>query len=62
MRKEGIVDRLDFADDNIEGEEEICVPCLEGKQTEKKLGKGGLLKTTEVLELIHLDYCGPLAK
>jgi hypothetical protein len=61
IRKEGIVDGLDFAGDSIEGEEEICIPCLEGKQTEKKLGKGGQPKTTEVLELIHSDYCGPLA-
>jgi hypothetical protein len=61
MRKEGIVDGLHFADDSIEGEEEICIPCLEGKQTEKKLGKCGQLKTTEVLELIHLYYCGPMA-
>jgi hypothetical protein len=61
MRKEGIVDGLDHADDSIEGEGEICIPCLEGKQMEKKLGKGGQLKTKEVLELIHSDYCGPLA-
>jgi hypothetical protein len=58
MRKEGIVDGLDFAGDSIEGEEEICVPCLEGKQTEKKLGKGGQLKTTEVLELLITVHIG----
>jgi hypothetical protein len=33
-----------------------CVPCLGGKQTKKKLGKGGQPKMMEVLVLIHLDY------
>ncbi|RVW73959.1 Retrovirus-related Pol polyprotein from transposon TNT 1-94 [Vitis vinifera] len=36
---------------------DICVECIKGKQTKTK--KLGANRTTDVLELIHTDICGP---
>lgn len=48
---DGILDSLDFSDFDV------CVECIKGKQT--KIKKYGAHRTTDVLELIHTDICGP---
>ena len=48
---DGILDSLDCADF------EICTNCIKGKQTNTR--KFGANKATNVLELIHIDICGP---
>ena len=48
---DGILDSLDFADF------EICTNCIKGKQTNTR--RFGANKATDVLELIHIDICGP---
>ncbi|KAL4335653.1 hypothetical protein GQ457_07G001670 [Hibiscus cannabinus] len=47
----GILESLDFTDFNV------CVECIKGKQT--KIKRLGANKSTDVLELIHTDICGP---
>ncbi|GMI70291.1 hypothetical protein HRI_000698400 [Hibiscus trionum] len=47
----GILESLDFSDFNV------CVDCIKGKQTKTK--RLGANKSTDVLELIHTDICGP---
>ena len=49
-----ILDSLDFTNFTI------CVECIKGKQTKNK--RLGANKTSEVLELIHTDICGPFPK
>ena len=48
---DGILDSLDFADF------EICTNCIKGKQTNTR--RFGANMATNVLELIHIDICGP---
>jgi len=40
--------------------DEVCRECMECKQTRRKFKKGVPSKTSEKLELIHSDICGPL--
>lgn len=48
---EGILNSLDFSEFGT------CIECIKGKQTNiKKLGS---YRTSDVLEVIHIDICGP---
>ena len=49
--KNDILPDLDFTDLNI------CVDCIKGKQT--KHTKKGATRSTQLLEIIHTDICGP---
>ena len=49
-----ILDSLDFTNFTI------CVKCTKGKQTKNK--RLGANRTSEVLELIHTNICGPFPK
>ena len=49
---DGILDSLDFADFKI------CTNCIKGKQTNTR--RFGANRATDVLELIHIDICGPV--
>jgi transposase InsO family protein len=51
VRNEVLPD-LDFTDLNV------CVDCIKGKQT-KHHTKKGATRSTELLEIIHTDICGP---
>ena len=51
--KEGILQNLDFTDFHV------CVDCIKGKQT--KHTKKGVIRSNELLEIIHTDICGPLS-
>jgi len=44
----------------VEIQKEICISCLLGKQTRRVFPQATLYRTTQVLELIHLDLCGPI--
>ena len=48
---EGILNSLDFSDFKI------CIECIKEKQT--NIRKVGTNKSSNVLELIHTDICGP---
>jgi hypothetical protein len=47
---DGILDSLDFTDFDI------CIECIKGKQTKTK--RLGANRTSDVIELIHIDICG----
>ena len=48
---EGVINSLDFTDFKI------CVECVKGKRTNiRKLGSN---RSSDVLEVIHTDICGP---
>ena len=49
--KNEILPNLDFTDLGL------CVDCIKGKQTKYK--KKGATKSTQLLEIIHTDICGP---
>ena len=49
--KDGILENLDFTDLGV------CVDCIKGKQT--KHTKKGATRSTNLLEIIHTDICGP---
>ena len=49
--KNEILPSLDFTDLNV------CVDCIKGKQT--KHTKKGATRSTQLLEIIHTDICGP---
>ena len=49
--KNEILPDLDFTDLNV------CVDCIKGKQT--KHTKKGAMRSTQLLEIIHTDICGP---
>src|SRR3954466_9188681 len=51
---EGIIDSLDLSD------LKVCIECVKGKQTNKR--KTGAYRSSELLELIHTDICGPFPK
>ena len=46
-----ILGSLDFTD------LDVCIECIKGKQTKNK--KLGAYRTSDILELIHTDICGP---
>lgn len=37
-----------------------CVHCLKGKQTRQPFKKKNAQRASEVLELVHIDVCGPM--
>jgi len=47
-----ILSNLDFSD------LELCVDCIKGKQT--KHNKKGATRSSQLLEIIHTDICGPM--
>ena len=49
--KNEILPNLDFTD------LEVCIDCIKGKQT--KHTKKGATRSTQLLEIIHTDICGP---
>ena len=49
--KNEILPNLDFTDLRV------CVDCIKGKQT--KHTKKGVIRSTQLLEIIHTDICGP---
>ena len=49
--KKEILPTLDFTDLGL------CVDCIKGKQT--KHTKKGATRSTQLLEIIHTDICGP---
>ena len=49
--KDGILPNLDFTD------LDVCVDCIKGKQA--KHTKKGATRSGELLEIIHMDICGP---
>ena len=50
--KGDILPQLDFTD------WEVCIDCIKGKQT-RHTSKKSAMRSTELLELIHTDICGP---
>src|SRR3954463_3240498 len=54
LMSEGIIDSLDLSD------LKVCIECVKGKQTNKR--KTGAYRSSELLELIHMDICGPFPK
>ena len=50
--KNEILPQLDFTD------MDVCVDCIKGKQT-KHIVKKAATRSTQLLELIHTDICGP---
>jgi hypothetical protein len=50
--KDGILTPLDFS--NLD----YCIDCIKGKYA-KKVKKGEVKRSTGVLEIIHMDICGP---
>lgn len=50
--KNDILPQLDFGDLNV------CIDCIKGKQT-KRIVKKPATRSTQLLELIHTDICGP---
>ena len=48
---DGVLSTLDFTDSDT------CVDCIKGKQT--KNSKKGEKRSTNILEIIHLDICSP---
>jgi len=38
----------------------LCQPCIEGKQHKEKFPKQTTQRTTELLNLVHSDICGPI--
>lgn len=49
--KENILPNLDFSDFDV------CVECIKGKLT--NIRKKGSIRSQELLEIIHIDICGP---
>lgn len=45
---------------NIEIEKETCSSCLLGKQARHTFPKATSYRASHVLELIHVDLCGPI--
>lgn len=41
--------------------EETCERCIEGKYSKKKFPQKTYHQIEFILELIHLDFCGPLS-
>ena len=49
--KDGVLKTLDFTDFGT------CVDCIKGKQSNKTTK--GVKRSSEILEIIHTDICGP---
>lgn len=49
---------LDY--ENIEINDDLCVPCIQGKQTNLPFNKEKKNKPTRPLNIIHSDVCGPI--
>ena len=52
MVKNAILPQLDFSD------LDVCVECIKGKHTKHSVKKPAT-RSTQLLELIHTDICGP---
>ena len=52
MVNNGVLKAFDFTDFGI------CVDCIKGKQT-NKAKKQSIRRTSDVLEIIHIDVSGP---
>jgi len=52
LMKSEILPQLDFSD------WEVCLDCIKGKQT-KHISKNPAIRSSQLLELIHTDICGP---
>ena len=52
--KDGLLEPLDF------DEFPVCESCLEGKMTKGPFNAKGR-KAQELLELVHMDVCGPMS-
>jgi len=50
--KSEILPQLDFSD------WDVCLDCIKGKQT-KYISKNPATRSSQLLELIHTDICGP---
>ena len=49
--KDGIIPNIDFTNNKM------CIYCIKGKQT--KHTKNGATRSTQLLEIIHTNICGP---
>jgi len=58
MHEDGLVHGLKIKAPNFKMP--LCKGCLEGKQSRKKFPKKGGHRATNLLEIIHLDVCGPI--
>lgn len=59
IRLKGLVDALEF-DGNGEDVKE-CITCMMGKQSRAPFHSSNTeIKSTEILELVHTDLCGPM--
>lgn len=56
MRLKGIVDGLKFENKN----DFTCTDCIQGKAIRQSFDTHDEITTTDVLELIHMDLCGPM--
>jgi hypothetical protein len=53
LTKDEIIENIDLSD------LEQCIDCIKGKYAKKI--KKGTTRSTDVLEIIHTDICGPLS-
>lgn len=56
MVKSGSATGVDFPDDEVV---EPCIPCIKGKFTKQPFKKKGK-RAKDILDLIHVDLCGPI--
>ena len=54
LHKDGLLESLDYESFDT------CEPCLMGKMTETPFS-GTMERTTDLLEIIHTDVCGPMS-
>ena len=46
---------------SVPKEKEICASCLLGKQARQAFPKATRYRASQILELIHVDLCGPIS-
>ena len=51
LAKDGVLEILDFTNFGT------CIDCIKGKQTNKT--KKGAMRSSDILEIVHTDICGP---
>jgi transposase InsO family protein len=59
QRARDMVDGLPQVDDDIVG---YCIACAKGKQKKEAISKIPMTRSTQLLELIHMDVCGPYTR
>lgn len=57
LLRDGMATGVSFKNPNILQ----CEPCLKGKQTRTPFSKSSTTRSSEILELIHSDICGPMS-